>query len=1352
MEPEARAAYVERACLADSALAAEVVALLADREAPAFLESPALEFAAPLLADLPAEVEPAAVSRLPIGPYRIVREIGHGGMGTVYLAERADDQYQKQVALKLLRAWSAGDEHRIRRFREERQILAALDHPDIARLLDGGVTGDGLPWFAMEYVEGVPLDRYCDEHHLTVERRLELFCRVCAAVQYAHRNLVVHRDLKPANILVTTEGAVKLLDFGIAKLLGGDGLADAASLTVTGERLMTPLYASPEQVRGDPISTASDVYAVGVLLYELLAGRLPYRLATREAHAVAAAILEQEPERMSAVAPAKLARRLRGDLDTIVATALHKDPGRRYASAEQLGSDVRRHLDGLPVTARPDSGFYRARKFVRRHRVGVAVAAGVALLVVGFAVVTAVQSLRLRAQAARIVVERDRAEEVSRFLAGLFRTSDPFAGAGAGLTAREILDSGASRIDRELADQPAARAQMMLEMGRAYFGLGARDRARRFAEVSLAIRRRAAPRSALEIAETLDFLGLVRLEQGELDGAERAYHEALALRRQVLGPAHHDVARTLNGLAGALRAAGRFRDADSVSRQAVAIDEAQPAAHRLDLAESVKGLADAVHERGGYAEAERLYRRAFALQQQELPEDHPQLAGTVLDLAATLGDAGQEATGDSLFRYGLALERRVLGDEHPEVAANDARYARLLHRRGNTAAAEALYRRSLAIMRQRLPAVHPLTATALLGLGEVLLDRGAAAQAEPLVREAYAMRRTVLPPGHAGVAEAEQVMGAVIMARGRYLEAERYLLPSRDALRAVYGDADPRARAALARLVRLYELSGQPSRAATYRAELEGVSLSPPATGADSALTVDTTTVAVFPFHVADANPAIADLRDVVQDLLAARLTGEGSPRALDPTTVVRALQGAGYTRAAGVPNDASLRLAGQLGAMWLLYGDVAGTPERLVLEATLSDVPGGTTLAQAQVEGGADRLPDLADRLVARLLAVQVARDSDELAALTGRSLAALRSYLAGLRANRLGRTGVALEATRHFERAVFLDSTFVSASLRLAELAVIFGFTELDERWKLETVWRHRQRLPAGDLAFLEACLGPRYPRPATLAELIAAAERAALAAPDRIEGWRLAGIHLLRFGPIIGYPEWQARAGEALHRAFGLDSTDAITLEFLSSLAVALRDSAAVRRYVGLQLAHNRDGPRNAFFRWLRATVRDPRLWPPRDQRRHPRRIAALPGRPCEQLAGAVGIQRAGLAPGWPGTALPAHAAWPLVGRRRRLPRTRRSPVRAGPVEPDPYLDFDRRPAARRAVAAGCRGHERLAQGCARPGHWTVAERQRALVAASRDQLRRWGRRAHVPAGWGRPLQRPAALPVAQQRLSR
>jgi serine/threonine-protein kinase len=843
LAPEERAPYLDQAAAGDPALGVAVHAVLAQSNGAGFLDAPALEYAAPFLGELPlhssTDGKPLA-SGAHVGPYRLLHELGHGGMGTVFLAERADHQFEKQVALKLIRGWHVGNERLVRRFLEERQILAALDHPGIARLLDGGVTLDGLPWFALEYVEGVPIDRHCSTHGLAIESRLELFCRVCDAVQYAHRHLVVHRDLKPSNILVTAEGGVKLLDFGIAKLLRPDATDGPASLTATGERLMTPLYASPEQVRGDPVSTASDVYALGVILYELLTGRQPYRVTTGEPHAVARAILEQEPERPSLAvvrqggpgedtdrksvggpAPPTLARRLRGDLDTIVGAAMQKQAERRYGSAEQLAADVRRHLAGLPVLARPDSRLYRAEKFIQRHRIGVAIAAGVALIVIGFAVVTGVQSIRIGAQAARISVERDRAEQVSRFLAGLFQASDPYAGAGGKLTAREILDSGAARIDRELVTQPDARAQMLFEMGRAYFGLGVRDRARRLVETSLAIRRRALPGEQIEMAQTLDFLGLVLLEQGELGDAERAYREALGLRRQLLGSRHRDVARTLNGLATVLRAAGRFGDADSVSREAVAIDGDRAGGNHLDLAQSLEGLAHAVRERGGFAAAESLFTRVLTLRRQELPEDHPDVASSEINLAAALSDAGQLTGADSLFRHGVGVKRRLLGAEHADLAADEAEYARLLHRRGSDRAAEPLYRHALAIARRRFPAVHPVTATILLGLGELLLDRGAARRAEPLLREGLAMRLSVLPQQHPHIAEAQQLVGRAVLVRGRYFEAEWYLLPSEKGLREAYGEGDPRARAGLERLVALYDAAARPEQAARYRAQLQ---------------------------------------------------------------------------------------------------------------------------------------------------------------------------------------------------------------------------------------------------------------------------------------------------------------------------------------------------------------------------------------------------------------------------------------------------------------------------------------------------------------------------------------------------
>ena len=383
LDPNQRAAFLEKECGGDEALRSEIESLLkSDEQTGGFIEQPAFAIPRDLFPD---NVEEPFVGRQ-FGAYQVIREIGRGGLGAVYLAARADDEYRKQVAIKVIRRGLDTDDI-IRRFRNERQILAQLDHPNIARLIDGGTTDDGLPYFVMEYVNGEPINAYCDANALPTTERLTLFRKVCAAVTYAHQNLVIHRDLKPSNILVTQEGEPKLLDFGIAKLLGtGDELF---TQTIPALRVMTPEYASPEQVKGEKITTTSDVYSLGVLLYELLTGQRPYRLKTRTPEEIARAITEQEPERPSTAvtradpgslqSPIRNSKSLRGDLDNIVLMAMRKEPARRYSSVGQFSEDIRRHLEGLPVVARKDTVRYRSEKFVKRHKVGVAAAALIGL-------------------------------------------------------------------------------------------------------------------------------------------------------------------------------------------------------------------------------------------------------------------------------------------------------------------------------------------------------------------------------------------------------------------------------------------------------------------------------------------------------------------------------------------------------------------------------------------------------------------------------------------------------------------------------------------------------------------------------------------------------------------------------------------------------------------------------------------------------------------------------------------------------------------------------------------------------------------------------------------------------------
>ena len=499
-DPAMRDAFLNKRCAGDPDLLEEVRSLLQAHEAEGPVER-AMDRMNTSLHQRPS----GSFEGWRIGPYKLVDELGHGGMGRVFLAERADGQFDQEVALKLLSIAFPAPEA-TERFLAERQILATLRHPHIARLLDGGVTEGGQPYFVMERIEGRRIDTYCDAHQLSVRERLRLVLDVCDAVQYAHQKLVVHRDLKPANILVTEEGQVKLLDFGIAKLLDPEAMRiQTDPATRTGQHPMTPDYASPEQVRGADVTTASDVYQLGIVLYELLTGRRPYSVEDQTPSEVERIICEEEPAPPSAAvnrpddvsrtgsSPAELRKTLRGDLDTIVMKALRKEPDRRYDSAEQLAGDLRRFLGGHPVSAHPDRWTYRAGKFVRRHRGGVAAAAVIVLLLIGYGVTITWHSQRTQAALDRAQREAQQSEQVTDFLVGLFERAEPYQAAGPAarlgdtLTTRELLDQGAARARRELSDQPEVQATMMHTLGRIYRQRGHHDEAASLLDDALAV-------------------------------------------------------------------------------------------------------------------------------------------------------------------------------------------------------------------------------------------------------------------------------------------------------------------------------------------------------------------------------------------------------------------------------------------------------------------------------------------------------------------------------------------------------------------------------------------------------------------------------------------------------------------------------------------------------------------------------------------------------------------------------------------------------------------------------------------------------------------------------------------------
>jgi serine/threonine-protein kinase len=802
-EPEDWRRWLTGAC-EDPAVRAEVALLMeAHERAEGVLDAPARDaFAAARLDD----ERPAAV-----GPYRVVRELGRGGMGTVYLAERDDGQFARAVAVKVLRR-GLDAEDVVRRFLAERQILATLEHPNIARLLDGGVAADGRPYIVMEYVDGAPIDRWCDERRAPVAERLRLVRDVARAVHAAHRALVVHRDLKPSNVLVTAEGAVKLMDFGIAKLLDPHALPDAAPLTRTGLRVMTPEYAAPEQVRGQPITTATDVYGLGLVLYELLTGRRAQRPRDRSLHAVERAVCEAEPPRPSvAVAraapepgepsppalatrrrttPARLARALAGDVDRIVARALHKDPARRYPSAEGLALDLERHLDGRPVAARGDSVAYRLRKFVVRHRWAVAAAAAFVLLLAGYAATVTVQASRVRAALAQARAEAEKAEQVTDFTLTLFEAVEGDAAARGGLTVRELLARAAARAER-LDAQPAAQAQMLDVVGRVYQRLGDYAVAAPYLERALALRRRALGAGHEATAEGMYHLAVLQATRGRYETADSLYRTALAVQRTLHGNGHPRVARTLDGLGLLLQDLGDYAGAERLTREALAARRAHYGPLHADVATSLQHLGTQLQLQGKLAAAEPPLLEALAMRRRLYGDSHPDVASATTVLGLLRSREGRLAEAESLQTVALAMRTRLQGAEHPEVAQTLGIVGALQRRQGAPARAESTYRRAIAVARRTLGEDHPDVGHMTNGLALALRDQGRLDAADSVQRVVLTMRRRVLGPAHPSVAMTLHQLGVLQQRRGRAADGVPMLEQALEIRRATLGLTHP---------------------------------------------------------------------------------------------------------------------------------------------------------------------------------------------------------------------------------------------------------------------------------------------------------------------------------------------------------------------------------------------------------------------------------------------------------------------------------------------------------------------------------------------------------------------------------
>ncbi len=755
-----RQTFLQESCAGDDGLMAHVAAMLEeDARGGSLLDAGVADVAHRLVGRGTAP----AFSAADLGPYRIVRVLGEGGMGVVYLAER--DDLGSLVAIKLLRdAWLSPA--RRERFLSEQRTLAQLNHPSIARLYDADTLSDGTPWFAMEYVDGLPLTEYCRRRQSPIRERLQLFRSVCDAVQHAHQHAIIHRDLKPSNILVKPGGTLRLLDFGIAKQL--DGLDQPVDQTLTGLRMMTPAYAAPEQVRGGPVGVFTDVYSLGVILYELLAGRLPFNFANLTPSQASDMIADRQPDKPSAAARGAAGKTAWSDLDVLCLTAMHKEPERRYRSVEALIRDIDHYLKGEPLEARPDSVRYRLGKFARRNRRSLAIALAVCTIVAG---VLAFFTVRLAAAHNRTLAQAVRTQRIQRFMLNLF--GDQTAGPADDLRVVALLDRGVEEA-RILDREPAVQAELYFTLGGLYQKLGKLDRADALLGTALERRRAIYGRDHPEVAESLVALGVLRISQARLAEAERLVREGLEMSRRVAPAFDPAVARATSALGKVLEHRGRYDQAVTMLEQAIRLQSA-PGAAVQDLADSLSELANAQFYLGHYAISDALNRRLLAMYRQMYGERHPLVADDLINLSAIQYNQGHYPEAEAFARQALDINQAWYGKDHPEVAASLTFLGQALGREERYDEAEAALQRSLTIQERVYGTMHSRVALALNELGNVELKRGELDLAEARFLRALDIYRAVNGDRHYSVAIAMSNLGGVYLERKQYARAEQIL-------------------------------------------------------------------------------------------------------------------------------------------------------------------------------------------------------------------------------------------------------------------------------------------------------------------------------------------------------------------------------------------------------------------------------------------------------------------------------------------------------------------------------------------------------------------------------------------------
>lgn len=796
MEPEQRTTYLQEKCRDDEALYREVLSLIDEDDKVHDLlgkNTPAI--------NMRSQTELQFANRLIgniLGEYTVHSLLASGGMGAVYRAHRSDGSFEQEVAIKVIHH-SLTSATFIDRFRQERQILARLNHPHIARLLDGGLTDDGLPFLVMEMVQGIPINQYVSKHPLSVEEKLHLFLQICEAVNYAHSHLIVHRDLKPGNIFVDASGQVKLLDFGIAKVYESESF-DANIQTLTNQETApyTPEYAAPEQINGTEISTATDVYALGVILYELLTGVRPYEFKTRNISEIERVIFRTIPSRPStAVLHASeesdkhpdlrhISRKLRGDLDSICLKALKKEPEQRYPNVEQFRNDMHRHLNGLPVSARGDFLTYRLKKHIQRHRIGVGL--GVSFVII-IASIILFYTAKLQDQTRQAREEAAKATAVSEFLGSLFEAASPEEARGKVVTAQDILAAGAVRIERELTDAPDVQATMFNVIGDVYRRIADYDKAEQLMQKSLMHFRKLYGPESEEVFTLYANLGVLYYQTGNYEKSDSLLNLAIAgFNKDLFDPQTR--ADILSAKADLVFENGHIAQSDSFYRASQKFYQEAYGNEHPRLADILNARASIARHQEKYEQAESMYLQAMDLRRKLLGNDHPDIAHSLNHLGRLKYQMGQYRQAENYARQGLELRKKIFGTSNPETGASMSNLAHILSKMGRYREAAEFYRQVHAIMDDVYTDDHPYKAITAVNYGRALYWIGKYDEAESFLRSGLQQISEIMSENHSRTAGAMLALGNLFVDQGKYTEALPLLTRAHE-IRMKEGSASP---------------------------------------------------------------------------------------------------------------------------------------------------------------------------------------------------------------------------------------------------------------------------------------------------------------------------------------------------------------------------------------------------------------------------------------------------------------------------------------------------------------------------------------------------------------------------------